>query len=218
MPKHPKHRFAGQEQGQELASWLNRSPRTPSRNRIAQIMVEIQALDEQFRNDFHHLLKRKLGTGGAQRAARISEAVRGSRLVVSQSDLDRSTTPTYVNKLRRIDRLLSRCWMRPRLLQHTTGLSGQGMRVQAGWFYRNSAAEGAKLLMGVAEIGLLDRVRQCRYSKCHAWLFAKTATQIFCSKPKPCQTKSYQTSEEWKQHRREFYRANRAVHKTLKPR
>jgi hypothetical protein len=211
-----KRQFAGQEQGDGLASWLNHSPKAKSRKLILEIIEGVSKLDEQFRDDFDKLIRRSPGSiDKPGLPAIMKKAVSSAPLVISQSDVDSSTSPNYVRTLRKIDRLLSGCRMRPRLLNHATGVIGQGYgtRIQTGWFYTTPAAKGAHLLIRLLEIGMLEKMRHCKNEKCRAWLFAKS-TKVFC-KPS-CQTNYYQTSEKWKKHRRQKASENSGQSKTVR--
>jgi hypothetical protein len=56
--------------------------------------------------------------------------------------------------------------------------------------------------------GLIDRLRKC---PCGNWFYAKFSHSKFCSPT--CQQKIYRSSPEWKKHRQEWAKRNRALHK-----
>jgi len=55
--------------------------------------------------------------------------------------------------------------------------------------------------------GLIDRVRLC---SCGMWFYAKFSHQKFHSQA--CQQKAYRDNPEWKAHRRDYMKRNRALH------
>jgi predicted RNA-binding Zn ribbon-like protein len=103
-------------------------------------------------------------------------------------------------------------------------------RVGDQWVYRWTATSGRRLfpepnekirpneqdallsLLSLARQGCLQRVRQCK--QCGKWFFARFRTQNFCQTK--CQQTYFRSSKEWKAHRREYMRKNRALHRSGK--
>jgi len=107
----------------------------------------------------------------------------------------------------RIDRHLSRYTLKVRTIHPQDGGKYKTFaepKWTFGW-YSHSGARAAEMifrLVRLAERGLLARIRKC--TRCNKWFYAKFNHQRFCGKK--CQLQHYQTSEEWKERRRERYR------------
>jgi hypothetical protein len=75
--------------------------------------------------------------------------------------------------------------------------------------YRNTAprlarvreAEAVSLIVALASVGLLERLRPC---SCGKWFFGRTSEQRFCSAN--CRIRHFKSSDEWKAHRRKYMR------------
>ncbi len=65
-------------------------------------------------------------------------------------------------------------------------------------------------LLSLACQGYLQRVRRCL--QCGRWFFARFSTKKFCRTE--CQQSYFRSSQEWKAHRREYMRKNRALHRS----
>lgn len=116
--------------------------------------------------------------------------------------------PRFDQTEKRVNRMLARCSMRP-----CVGGHGGSQSMRFGWRYDDSFSEGAHLMLTVAGIGFLDRIRRCANEKCRRWFFAKFPQKQDCSTD--CATRRRQTSEEAKIRRREWYRKNYRDRKVL---
>lgn len=183
MKKRPPHKFAGQQEGAELAQWLNNKE-----------LPRIGATDKELRNE--------LGAEGRTRK-RISQLIQD--LTKSAETFIREGGPdTALNE--RIDRQLSRYTLKVKTV-HVQDEGKYKTFAEPKWlfgWYSDSGARVAEmifLIVRLGERGLLGRVRKC--SRCEKWLYAKFNHQRFCGKK--CQLAHYQNSEEWKKRRRERY-------------
>jgi len=70
-----------------------------------------------------------------------------------------------------------------------------------------SEERAAKYMVRLSELGLLERVRPCRW--CTSWLFAKFRHQNYCKQA--CQQKAYAVGTEWRKHRRKYMREYRRL-------
>jgi len=71
-----------------------------------------------------------------------------------------------------------------------------------------SEAQAIVYLLNLANLGLVDRIRQCKC--CTTWFFAKFRHQLFCKTS--CQQNVYTKTPEWRNHRREYMRKHRREH------
>jgi hypothetical protein len=177
--KRAPHTFAGQQEGADLALWLN-SMELP---RIGADPNEQRAEDRTRR--------------------RISQLIQD--LNASAETFIREGKPdTALNE--RIDRQLSRYTLKVRAI-HPQDEGKYKTFAEPRWlfgWYSHAGARAAEMIFRIVRLGergLLARVRRC--TRCKKWFFAKFNHQRFCGKK--CQLQHYQTSEEWKQRRRERY-------------
>jgi hypothetical protein len=176
------HEFAGQQDGTNLAEWLNgeQAPRIGAeraeiraegrmRKRIAQLVEDLNTNAEEY-------LKR----GKAN------------------SDLTE-----------RIDRELARHTLRVQTL-HVQDTGRYKTLAETKWTFSWHSSAGSRSaemifrIVRLGERGFLPRIRRCSRDRCRRWFYAKFNHQRFCGSR--CQVLHYQTSEEWKQRRRERYR------------
>jgi hypothetical protein len=158
-----------------------------------EIVAAVRGLDAALGVDFHAALGKaaKKATEVGRRSFTFDGRVPPSR--------------RYLKIVRRVDRLLSDCWMRPRLDLH-------GARYVFTWKYHKPRSEGVHLLTQIMEMGLIDRIRTCAKAGCGKWFFAKFQSGRYCSKD--CQRRDYQSGEEWKRRRRIKYGAMKRRHAT----
>jgi hypothetical protein len=78
--------------------------------------------------------------------------------------------------------------------------------MEFGWHYRDALSEGLHRLVTVSEKGYVGQIKRCAYEGCTTWFFAKFPSEKYCSRD--CQRRDYQTSEQWKAHRRKKHREN----------
>jgi hypothetical protein len=195
MRQHRKHRFVGEPEGTALTDWLNHWKTKEAGRRITQLVNELKLLKAARHVDDEQLRARMF----AEAAASPSR-----KAVIRASDLHPSDS--YRKIVLRVDRMLSRCSMRPRLFEH-------GRIMKFGWHYKGALAEGAHLLVTVAQMGFLDGIRTCTQPDCAKWFFAKFPNEKFCSKR--CGNRHRQSSEERKEKRRAWYSENRRIRKKL---
>lgn len=181
MPEHIKHEFIGEAQGNALAEWLNQKGHKAERERVIALIAAIKDLNVAQEQDARANMAR--AEGKARKAGKKSFTL-GTTLPVSRR---------YLKMLRRVDRLLADCWMRPRLIDH-------GGKCSFEWLYQKAGSLGMHLLIQLMELGVLNGVRTCDRKGCGKWLFVTYPTKRFCSGD--CQRRDYQTSEEWKRRRR----------------
>lgn len=186
MAVHAKHGFIGEKEGNALAAWLNENERGAETRKITAIVSAVKELDTSLARDVRAAIGR-----AAKKSRTAGHPVTVSKIPVSRE---------YVKILRRIDRLLADCWMRPRLESH-------GGKLAFAWNYRKPSAKAVHLLAQVMQLGLVDRVRTCARANCGKWFFAKFATARYHSNV--CQRRDYQTGEEWKRRRRMKYAEKR---------
>jgi hypothetical protein len=188
MTKHVKHSFIGEREGNALAEWLNQKKHGAERGKVMEIISAIGGLDAALGVDFHTALDKaaKKARGAGRRSFTFGGKVPPSR--------------QYLKIVRRVDRLLSDCWMRPRLDLHSS-------KPTFIWKYQKPRSEGVHLLTQIMEMGLMDRIRTCAKVGCGKWFFAKFQAGRYCGRD--CQRRDYQTSEEWKGRRRSRYRARK---------
>jgi hypothetical protein len=75
----------------------------------------------------------------------------------------------------------------------------------------NSEPDAISAVLRLAEKGVVHRVRECR--QCGRWLFARFEHQEFCGQK--CQLAHYHSSDQWKDHRREWMRDYRRKKEAL---
>lgn len=210
--KHRPHQFVGQEEGDALAQWLNQWQAKKMGQSVAELLNDLKRLlqeMDEIGEKFAQLMKRKHAE--AIVIAKSAPSHRGTT-VVNLSELP--SCPDYQKIVRRADRLLSQCSMRPRLMWQRKGIIGRNANViEFGWHYKDARSEGLHRLVTVAKNGHLDRIRNCANPKCASWFFAKGPTGKYCSRD--CQRRDYQTSEEWKKHRRKKHRENYHMRKRI---
>jgi hypothetical protein len=174
------HEFAGQQEAKALVEWLDDA--------------EPQGI-------------------GGEKDESPAEARTRKRIAQLVQDLNRSAE-TYIREgkpdtalTEKIDEELSRYALRIKTFQvqdegkHKTFAEPKWI---FGW-YSSAGARAAEMIFRIVRLGergLLARVRKC--TRCERWFYAKFNHQRFCGKK--CQLQHYQTSEEWKQRRRERYR------------
>lgn len=79
------------------------------------------------------------------------------------------------------------------------------------WTERNvrpidpSEAQAVVYLLNLAELGLIDRIRQCGW--CTTWFYARFKHQRFCKTE--CQQSAYAKTSDWREHRRDYMRKYR---------
>jgi hypothetical protein len=187
MTEHMKHEFIGEAQGSALAEWLNRKGHREERERVTALISAIRDLNATLEHNVH-----------ANIAKAKEEALRAGQksLVIGAQPVSRQ----YLKALRRLDRLLSDCWMRPQLVGH-------GGKCRFEWLHQKAVSYGVYLVTQLMELGVLDGVRTCARPGCDKWLFVTYPTKRFCSGD--CQRREYQTSDEWKRRRRLKYQARR---------
>jgi hypothetical protein len=197
MPKHNTHKFVGQVEGTALAEWLNRKRHVAKEvKKVSEIISQLRALN---------------GSGETVSelfAKKMQKAQTTGQRSVSFDISDFTPSAQYIAVLRRLDRLLAGCWMRPRIVEH------EKHETTFGWVYRPKRAEGVHLLMQLMALNLGDRIRICERSGCNRWLFARFPQERFCSKQ--CGSRHRQSSEGRKEKRREWYRARKVLKNTTK--
>jgi len=172
------HKFAGQQEGADLARWLNKEQR-----RIGATHNELRA--------------------EARTRKRISQLIQD--LNTSAETYIREGRPdTALNE--RIERQLSRYTLKVRTVHVEDGGEYKTFAEPKWWFgwYSHAGARAAEMIFRIVRLGergLLARLRRC--TRCDRWFYAKFNHQRFCGKK--CQLQHYQTSEEWKRRRRERY-------------
>lgn len=179
MKTRAPHIFAGQQDGTNLVEWLN----TEEQPRIGAAHNELRA--------------------EARTRKRISQLIQD--LNTSAETFIREGRPdTALNE--RIDRQLSRYTLKVRPV-HVQDEGRYKTFAEPKWifgWYSRAGARTAEMIFRIVRLGergLLGRVRTC--TSCDRWFYAKFNHQRFCGKK--CQLQHYQTSEEWKQRRRERY-------------
>jgi hypothetical protein len=128
-----KHQFIGEEQGKSLAEWLNQKGQRAEREKVIALIAAIRDLDIAIGQDVYSAIGRaaeEMG-GPGKKSFRL-----GSRLPVSRP---------YLKMLRRVDRLLADCWMRPRLTEH-------GGKCRFDWVYKKAGTHGVHLLIQLMEL------------------------------------------------------------------
>jgi len=79
------------------------------------------------------------------------------------------------------------------------------------WTERNlrsidpSEAQAVVYLLNLADLGLIDRIRQCGW--CTTWFYARFKHQRFCKTE--CQQSAYAKTTDWREHRRDYMRKYR---------
>ncbi len=68
-----------------------------------------------------------------------------------------------------------------------------------------SEAQAVVYLLNLAELGLIDRIRQCGW--CTTWFYARFKHQRFCKTE--CQQSAYAKTSDWREHRRDYMRKYR---------
>ena len=68
--------------------------------------------------------------------------------------------------------------------------------------------DAVRQIIELCHEGLIERLRKCT---CGTWFYAKFSHSKFCTTA--CQQKVYRSSPEWKKHRQEWMKRNRALHK-----
>jgi hypothetical protein len=211
MAKHREHRFVGQVEGDALSGWLNRWQNKKAGRIVVQLVDDFNQLELSRGTFLDRLLRRKLNESRSS----------GSAKVIARAD-DFRPDANYLKFARRVDRMLAKCSMRPRLFTHgkvvewkaKLRIIGWKSKMEFSWQYKDALSEGLHHVVTVAQMGFLDRIRRCAYERCRSWLFAKSQSGKYCSPE--CQRLDYQTSETWKEQRRKMYRQNYQVRK-LRP-
>lgn len=196
MPSHVQHQFAGKKEGDALTGWLNHERGKLSQKTILELLQYLKQLEDAGLaedQDIKALHDRK-----------FMEAVH-RKVTVSKNDL--RISPYYARIARGLDRTLSRCLMRPRLLSDAGGL-------EFGWHYNNAKARGAHLLLIVAQMGFLAKIKQCGNDECRSWFFAKFPHENVCS-PR-CGNHVRQSGEERNAKRRAWYQRRKILKNTTK--
>ena len=209
--KHSEHRFVGQKEGEALANWLNHWQNKRNGKIVVQLVDDFHELELSRSTFLGRLFRRKLNESRSSGSARV---------MVRTDDL--RPDPDYLKIARRVDRLLARCYMRPRLFEHgkviewkaKLRITGWKSKMEFGWQYKDALSEGLHHVVTIAQMGFMDRIRRCAYGKCGDWLFAKSPAQRYCP-GKGCQRLDYQTSEAWKESRRRKHRENYQASKIL---
>lgn len=86
-----------------------------------------------------------------------------------------------------------------------------GDSIGPDWTERNlrpidpSEAQAVVCLLNLAELGLVDRIRQCGW--CTTWFYARFKHQRFCKTE--CQQSAYAKTPDWREHRRNYMRKYR---------
>ncbi len=193
----------GEEEGKFLAGWLNSRKGKKSSARLLRLLIGLRELSglspvAQYAN--RDALERLLARPG-----KPFPGGRGRVIRVSLQDL--SPSREYVRKIRRVDAQLARYKVRPRLTVSKAPLFAKYGRARHLWDWhgKNPETDAVLKLLELEQQGLLDRVRECR--RCGQWLFARFVHQRFCTQA--CQLKAYQSSEYWREHRRQWWRAAR---------
>src|SRR5882724_10338733 len=195
MRRHRKHEFVGGAEGTALTDWLNHWKTKEVGRQVTQLVKELNQLEGARRVEDERLIARRFAEAAASKSRKAT---------ISTSDLHPSLP--YRKIVFRVDRMLSRCSMRPRLFEH-------GRSMKFGWQYKSALTEGAHLLVTVAQMGFLDGIRTCAQPDCAKWFFAKFPNEKFCSKR--CGNRHRQSSEERKEKRRAWYQENRRLRKRL---
>lgn len=193
MKKHRQHRFAGQDEGNALAEWLNRW-RNKKPGRVVLQLLKDHALLERAKKDARSAFAKLVARKAAQAKSSLSR-----KATVRVSDFPSDTVREHAKIARRIGRALSQCSVRPQLLNDGTGIA-------LGWNYKSPVSAGAFLFASVVQKGYLDRLKPCANAKCRAWFFAKGTQPLeakYCSEV--CRRRVYQRSEKWKAKRRQNY-------------
>jgi hypothetical protein len=173
------HTFAGEQEGTELAQWLNNDgPRRIGSDRS------------------EHRAESRTRTGIAQL---IQDLNVSAETFIREGRLDAALND-------RIERQLSRYTLKVKTV-HVEDEGKYKTFAEPKWtfgWYSRAGARAAEMIFGIVRLGergLLARVRRC--DRCDRWFYAKFNHQRFCGKK--CQLQHYQTSEEWKRRRRERY-------------
>lgn len=188
MPKHLKHEFIGESQGNALAEWLNQKQDSAERKKVVDLIEAIRRLDAVQERDVRAAFDDAITHAKEEGRQSITF---GSSLPVSQE---------YLRVLHRVDRMLADCWMRPQINWH-------GTKFTFTWKYQKRRSEGVHLLIQLMELGVAGSLRLCARQGCDRWLFVTYPTKRYCSSD--CQRRDYQTSEEWKRRRRRKYQSKR---------
>jgi hypothetical protein len=88
---------------------------------------------------------------------------------------------------------------------HKLAIVGKTREWDLGEWYRSQGDDYenvlAHVILKVAKDGDLERIRKC---SCNKWFFARIESQTFCSAR--CRRKLYESSQEYKEHRRKYMR------------
>src|SRR6266404_1861655 len=107
MRQHKKHRFVGEPEGTALTDWLNHWKTKEAGRRVTQLVDELKLLEGARHVDDERLIARRFAEAAASKSRKAT---------ISTSDLHPSLP--YRKIVFRVDRMLSRCSMRPRLFEH----------------------------------------------------------------------------------------------------
>ena len=181
-----RREFAGERDSKPLVSWLNERPRTRYHGRMELLLADLSVVR------LHHR-----GIYGWDPSSYWSPDVIGA-VEELPSEVRRS--------LRRVQRELAHYRSWPQLY----GVNGVG-HMQFAWIgvSRDRGFRHALHCMTMlGRQGLLERVKQC--GKCRRWFYARFAHQGYCRPA--CQQAGYKSSEEWREHRKEYMREYRRRH------
>ncbi len=181
-----------------MAAWLNHAGGDKAQQGVLRLMADLRQLEEAGHQD-----DREIRDLHVRKFAEAQSSA--SRKVIHKDEL--RINRDYAKIGRRVDRLLSKCSMRPSLVSHDGGAMG------FGWRYSDPLCEGFHLLITVAQMGFLDRILRCANANCGKWFFAKFSHENHCNPV--CQRRAYQSSEQWKEKRRAWYRDHRQSKKRL---
>ena len=122
--------------------------------------------------------------------------------------LGRSSRSTETSKKSERVRLLQRIDLHLSRYNFRLGVSDS---LGPYWTERNmrpinpSEAQAVVYLLNLAELGLIDRIRQCGW--CTTWFYARFKHQRFCKTE--CQQNAYAKTTGWREHRRDYMRKYR---------
>jgi hypothetical protein len=191
MSTPPRRQFIGQAECNAFVHWLSANENRKAGRQVLKLVGYLRLLDAQFgpTRDF------------------LEQIIAQGRATIGQNN-GPPYDPRYDETEKRVNRMLAKCSMQPCLGGHTGAHS-----VRFGWRYRDKFSEGAHLLLAVAGIGFLDRIKRCANEKCRKWFFAKFPQVKDCTTE--CGIRRRQSSEEAKVRRREWSRKNYQDRKVL---